>query len=639
MTTQFKTFSTCLFFSLFVFLFSATIVSSNNFDGMQMPVEGMLIDYNGCPTENSENFKYSVVWSGKYLGSQRCEGSGRHPGVDIPLPAGTPLYAIANGIIVGIQRTGVQDPNGGWGAHLIIRHDNIQDVGIIYSIYAHMQSNSIPSDIDVGDEVSRGEFIGKSGNTGKTFPIGGGYHLHFQIDKDMGGNHPYWCGDPDLTPDPNNPCVINKTHNPIPLIKAYPPTYYSPTRFMDFEDSTDGTVIRSKIPGLFFTTTQGYDWIYGDWRTRKYNGPYPNGRYYSNGNFFAWLGPNQGTGRIDFIGATASSLSVWTSTYSGITMDAYDATYKKIASSGWATNNLDTGKMTKLTVSAPNMAYVLIHDSGNYWLIDDLEVGDLLAESRAYLPDNFTVKSEYLNTINQSQSIWKSFFNKIRQTIKIILGWGGSELSIRIYRPDGSLYEEHQSNTPPIIVTMPDADPGEWQFEVSAINVPHDNYPFALVVGIPDSDSDGIADQDDNCPNTSNPDQTDTDGDGIGDACEAVRISGGAYNFPQTTAYKASFSMDVTKASSLTGWLKYYYAKTRMNFVSAVITGISISGNTAIISGTGTVNGVGGYTFIATITDNVPDSFSITIRKSDGTVYYSAPLKAASGSSLKITLL
>jgi hypothetical protein len=118
-----------------------------------------------------------------------------------------------------------------------------------------------------------------------------------------------------------------------------------------------------------------------------------------------------------------------------------------------------------------------------------------------------------------------------------------------------------------------------------------------------------------------------------------LRISGGAYNFPQTTAYKASFSMDVTKASSLTGWLKYYYARTRMNFVSTGITGVSVSGNTATISGTGKVNGVNGYTFTATVTDGSPDSFGITINKPDGSLYYSTPSKSVSGGDLKIALL
>ena len=35
-----------------------------------------------------------------------------------------------------------------------------------------------------------------------------------------------------------------------------------------------------------------------------------------------------------------------------------------------------------------------------------------------------------------------------------------------------------------------------------------------------------MVDQDDNCPNTPNPDQADTDGDGIGDACCCVGSRG-----------------------------------------------------------------------------------------------------------------
>ncbi len=291
------------------------------------------------------------------------------------------------------------------------------------------------------------------------------------------------------------------------------------TRFMDFEDGNEGAVIKSKIPGMFFTTTSGSDWIYGDWRTGNYNGPYPDGQYISNGNFFAWLGPAQGTGRIDFIGATAASLSVLTSTYSGIIIDAYDINDNLLASSGWATGNLDTGKMTKLIVVASDMAYVLIHDTGNYWLIDDLEVKDLLSNTRANLPVNFVVGAEDLDTINQGESKLKQFLNTMNQNIIIILGWSGSELSIRVYRPDGSLYNEYQSNTPPIEINIPNAELGEWQFEITAVDVPSDDYPFALVVGVPDSDEDGIPDQDDNCPYTPNPDQADSDSDGIGDAC------------------------------------------------------------------------------------------------------------------------
>jgi len=116
----------------------------------------------------------------------------------------------------------------------------------------------------------------------------------------------------------------------------------------------------------------------------------------------------------------------------------------------------------------------------------------------------------------------------------------------------------------------------------------------------------------------------------------SFRVSGGAYFYPEAPTYRASFSMDVTGPSSPSGWLKYYYARTRMNFVSTGITSVSASGNMATISGTGTVNGVGGYTFTATVTNGSPDTFAIVIKKSDGTTYYSAGPKNISGGDLLI---
>ena len=46
----------------------------------------------------------------------------------------------------------------------------------------------------------------------------------------------------------------------------------------------------------------------------------------------------------------------------------------------------------------------------------------------------------------------------------------------------------------------------------------------------PDSDNDGIIDSADNCPNTYNPNQTDLDGDGIGNACDTDNTTGGSGN-------------------------------------------------------------------------------------------------------------
>ncbi|MEP1096641.1 MAG: thrombospondin type 3 repeat-containing protein [Cyclobacteriaceae bacterium] len=55
-----------------------------------------------------------------------------------------------------------------------------------------------------------------------------------------------------------------------------------------------------------------------------------------------------------------------------------------------------------------------------------------------------------------------------------------------------------------------------------------------------DSDNDGVADGEDNCPNTSNPDQQDSNGDGVGDACEDLDsdddgVADGEDNCPNTS--------------------------------------------------------------------------------------------------------
>ena len=47
-----------------------------------------------------------------------------------------------------------------------------------------------------------------------------------------------------------------------------------------------------------------------------------------------------------------------------------------------------------------------------------------------------------------------------------------------------------------------------------------DNCPFAKNLDQTDTDSDGVGDACDNCVNQTNKEQTDTDGDGVGDECD-----------------------------------------------------------------------------------------------------------------------
>jgi hypothetical protein len=156
--------------------------------------------------------------------------------------------------------------------------------------------------------------------------------------------------------------------------------------FMDFEGGMDGQKIESTVPGMEFITSEGLDWVYGDIRTGEYNVyPYGHQGYECNDNFFAWLGPTGDWGRINFTEGTATYLSVLVSTYSGVKLDAYDADGNFLATSGWAEDNLHTRTFTRLTVDAPGMAYVIVHDTGNYWLIDDT-CTDVSPECRIDVP-------------------------------------------------------------------------------------------------------------------------------------------------------------------------------------------------------------------------------------------------------------
>lgn len=173
----------------------------------------------------------------------------------------------------------------------------------------------------------------------------------------------------DISPATNQTGVVTGVYtNPIP----------TGCGFINFEEGVDSQVIRSTLPGLRFTTTLGYDWVYLDVRTGSYNArsltdPTVNhGDYVVNGYFAAWLGPNMGQGRIDFVNGTAGYISVLACTYSGLEMDAYDSNNNLIGTSGWAYGNYESFTFSRLTIQVPNMAYVLIHDTGNYWEIDDL---------------------------------------------------------------------------------------------------------------------------------------------------------------------------------------------------------------------------------------------------------------------------
>jgi murein DD-endopeptidase MepM/ murein hydrolase activator NlpD len=85
-----------------------------------------------------------------------------HEGIDIGVPAGTPIRAAKSGSVA------IAGPMGGYGNYTCISHD-----GGLSTCYAHQSSIGV----SVGQSVSQGETIGLIGCTGSCF----GDHLHFEV--------------------------------------------------------------------------------------------------------------------------------------------------------------------------------------------------------------------------------------------------------------------------------------------------------------------------------------------------------------------------------------------------------------------------------------------------------------------------
>lgn len=95
--------------------------------------------------------------------------SGRmHEGIDFVPGAGAPVQAIADGTVRIATESG-----GAFGVTVVI--DHVIDGELISSRYAHMQYGSLQ--VEPGQEVKVGTFIGRTGNTGRSY----GAHTHFEL--------------------------------------------------------------------------------------------------------------------------------------------------------------------------------------------------------------------------------------------------------------------------------------------------------------------------------------------------------------------------------------------------------------------------------------------------------------------------
>jgi murein DD-endopeptidase MepM/ murein hydrolase activator NlpD len=90
-----------------------------------------------------------------------------HDCIDLAAPAGTPIYAAADGVVAGAE------PNGRYGNWIRIEHGQNRA-----TVYGHMMA--FAPGIQPGGQVMRGELIGFVGTTGRST----GSHLHFELQVD-----------------------------------------------------------------------------------------------------------------------------------------------------------------------------------------------------------------------------------------------------------------------------------------------------------------------------------------------------------------------------------------------------------------------------------------------------------------------
>ncbi|MDP6222198.1 MAG: M23 family metallopeptidase [Dehalococcoidales bacterium] len=132
-----------------------------------------------CPEIDSEQ------WAIDY--SKKRGKAALHRGIDIPQPKGTPIRAVAEGVVVGrFMNKGRKD-----GIAVVLRHAPEQS-GLsfwTYSQYTHLREMS---PLPIGAKVKMGDEIGKTGNTGKMGRKVRRDALHFAI---FYSTHPEWSND------------------------------------------------------------------------------------------------------------------------------------------------------------------------------------------------------------------------------------------------------------------------------------------------------------------------------------------------------------------------------------------------------------------------------------------------------------
>jgi murein DD-endopeptidase MepM/ murein hydrolase activator NlpD len=150
---------------------------------------------------------YITQLFGKTEAGKRLYANGTHNGVDFRASIGTPVMAMANGVVAGTGDTDTECPDVSFGRFVLIKYDN----GLA-STFGHFSLIKV----SVGERVVRGQVVGYSGDTGYVT----GPHLHVSV---------YPRDAVEVKSLPSKSCPGRMLTQPIAAINAYlDPMVYLP---------------------------------------------------------------------------------------------------------------------------------------------------------------------------------------------------------------------------------------------------------------------------------------------------------------------------------------------------------------------------------------------------------------------------
>lgn len=141
-------------------------IQSSSYDEVESVAEkadNMAACIPSVPPINPDRSTYRLSSSFGYRSDPFTGKSKRHTGMDFATPVGNRIYSTADGVVENIKVD-----RFGYGKYVIVDH------GFGYKTrYAHMSEIAV----EPGTAVKRGQFIGYSGNSGRS----SGPHVHYEV--------------------------------------------------------------------------------------------------------------------------------------------------------------------------------------------------------------------------------------------------------------------------------------------------------------------------------------------------------------------------------------------------------------------------------------------------------------------------